>query len=151
MAGDEVTVVAVTSSLPGDDMKRLESSTDKGYTFYGEERMTDTLAYDPPLRIGDLCPMGHEWRLESTLRHTDGTPDQQVTVRCRIAGFDTVTVPAGTFDECARLECFFDVGGRTDKQTMWLAEGVGEVRVVEKNAERRHERVLVVALLVRSQ
>jgi hypothetical protein len=139
---EEVTVVEVTSVPPGDEMKLLATSTDKGYARYGEEQATDTLMFDPALRIGDLCPVGHEWTMESTVSHTDGTPDVRLTLRCKIAGFDRVTVPAGTFADCARLECFFDFGGRTDKQTMWLAVGVGEVRVVEKDAERRCERVL---------
>ena len=142
VGGETVTVVSVTSVPAGDAMKQFVSSTDKGYAFYREGRATDTLTYDPPLAIGDLCPVGYEWTIESTLTHTDGTPDERMTLRCKIGGFDRVTAPAGTFADCARLEFIFEVDGRTDKQTMWLAEGVGNVRVVEKDAERRQERLL---------
>lgn len=142
VGGESVTVVSVTSVPAGDEMKQFVSSTDKGYAFYREARATDTLTYDPPLAMGDLCPVGYEWRVESTLSHTDGTPDEGVTVRCKIAGFNRVTAPAGTFADCARLELLFEVDGRRDKQTMWLAEGVGSVRVIEKNAERKQERLL---------
>lgn len=64
---------------------------------------------------------------------TSGSNQMLVTVNCSIRGVDeTVTVPAGTFTRCVRVDCSGVTNGAHVELHHWLAPGVGLVRAIEK-------------------
>lgn len=138
----DTAVLKEVSFSSGGGFTSIEDSDRDGYTVHAEVRTGDTMRYDPPAEIGDLLPLGYEWEVETRIVHSNGDPPQQVTLRCTLAGFDTVTVPAGTFADAARLEISMEVGGEVSKSRMWTAAWVGPVRVYEKQAGSSNVRIL---------
>ncbi len=142
VAGDTVTVVEVTWGGSPDVMKMYNRSSSEGYGVYREARAGDTLDYVPPLKIPNLVPLGGILHLASTIKHSSGAPDEHMKMECRLVAFDTVTVPAGTFADCPRLLCQVKINGAASRMTLWLAKGVGQVRVVERMRDKRVKRIL---------
>ncbi len=142
IAGDTVTVIEVTWSGSPDAMKMYNKSSSQGYGVYREAHAGDTLDHVPPLRIPNVVPMGVVIHLASTIKHSSGAADQHMTMTCRLVAFDTVTVAAGTFPDCARIECQQKIDGKPGTMTLWLAKGVGQVRVFERKTDKRVKRSL---------
>ncbi len=46
-----------------------------------------------------------------------------------VAAIESVTVPAGTFDNCVRLTIDTNIDGERESSTVWLAPGVGVVKL----------------------
>lgn len=46
-----------------------------------------------------------------------------------VAGIESVRVPAGTFDNCVRLTVETNIDGERESSTVWLAPGVGLVKL----------------------
>jgi len=59
----------------------------------------------------------------STELRDDGT-----IVQLTVAGRESVTVPAGTFKDCARIEIHSQINSTKESSTVWLAEGVGLIK-----------------------
>ncbi len=142
IAGDKVTVIEVIWGASPDVMKMYNRSSSEGYGVYREARAGDTLDYAPPMQIPNLVPLGGILHLASTIKHSSGAPDEHMTMECKLVGFNTVTVPAGTFPDCARIRCQARIGGTPSRITLWLARGVGQVRAVERKPNKRVTRVL---------
>jgi len=140
--GGEPAVVLLATKDGVHEWKELRGSTRAGFAMYAQEHGGDTIKFDPPIRLGALLPLGYEWVATSTAHHSDGSPDDTMLLRCKLAGFDTITVPAGTFTDAARLEVVQTMGSRTDELTIWTAHNVGIVRQIEKNTERTNTKLL---------
>jgi len=142
VAGDPVTVIEVTWSGTSDSMKMYQRSDSDGYGVYREARASDTLDYVPPIKVASLLPLGYTFSYEGHITYASGAADSEIKMECRLVSFDAVTVPAGTFTDCPRLECKMSVDGALNRNTMWFAKGVGTVRNYEKNDERENKRSL---------
>ena len=142
VAGDTVTVLEVTWGGSPDVMKMYNRSSSEGYGIYREARAGDTLDYVPPMKFPNLVPLGGVVHLASTIKHSSGAPDEHVTMECRLVAFDTVTVPAGTFAHCPRIQCEVKTNGTSTRIILWLAKGVGQVRVTERKPDKRVRRSL---------
>ena len=71
----------------------------------------------------------------TTLVSSDGDPRKKVTVE----GFETIKVPAGTFDKCARIRINTTWrSGTKYTARIWLAPGIGLVKWI-KNTGRVEE------------
>ncbi len=138
----ETAVVLVATKDGAHEWKEIRGSTRAGFTMYTQDHGADTIKFDPPVRIGALLPMGYEWAVTSTAHHSDGSPDEPMLLRCKLADFDTITVPAGTFADAARLEVVMTMGTETNELRIWTAHNVGIVRQIERNPERTNEKLL---------
>lgn len=49
--------------------------------------------------------------------------------RYEVAAIERVTVPAGTFDDCVKLAVATEIDGERETSTVWLAPGVGPVKL----------------------
>lgn len=142
IAGDKVTVIEVTWGASPDVMKMYNRSSSEGYGIYREARAGDTSDYVPPLKIPNLVPLGGIVYLASTIKHSSGAPDEHMKMKCRLVAFNTVSVPAGTFPDCPRIDCQVEIDGTPSRMVLWLAKGVGQVRVMERMRDKRVKRIL---------
>ena len=142
IAGETVTLIEVTRSGSPDSVKMYSRSSSEGYGIYREAHPTDTLDYDPPLRFPNLVPLGSILHLRSTIKHSSGAPDDHFVMECRLVAFDPVTVPAGAFADCPRIQGQGQIDGESVRITLWLARGVGQVRVLERMPNKRVKRIL---------
>lgn len=124
------------------EWEEIRASTRAGFTLYNTQRGADTIKYDPPVTVGPLLPQGYEWRVTATGHHSDGSPDAPMELRVAFVGFDTTTVPAGTFTDAARLDATMTLGTDTNNLKIWCARNVGIVRQIESNPERTNTKVL---------
>jgi len=65
-----------------------------------------------PLVLGDATQFRHR-----------GAP-----VNVTVTGYERVTVPAGTFDDCIRIQIRDDPKSRDGESSVWLAKGVGLIK-----------------------
>jgi len=138
--GEPAVVLAASKDMVP-EWEEIRGSTREGFVLYTQQQGTDTIKFDPPMRLGALLPMGYEWVATTTMHHSDGSPDGPGLLRCKLVGFERVRVPAGTFDT-ARLEVVMTMGGETNELTIWAAHNVGIVRQIEKNDERTNTKAL---------
>lgn len=100
---------------------------------YGQsdpDQPSKAVIYDPPQLFYKL-PFAAEETWEATAANDPMQKNgEMVTVSGRCNGFDTVTVPAGTFTNCAHL-ITDDPRDVPDNQTeLWLAPNVGVVKTI---------------------
>jgi hypothetical protein len=118
--------------LPHPIYATYETSGPEGYTIYGRTPGSGEepgYRYDPPLLVPDLCPQGHAHRLTTRVRYTDDRPSVRVARTYTLTKFESERVSAGAFDDCARIEWTEDAEGTTTTGVMYLAKGVGMVRM----------------------
>ena len=141
MGGDRAVVLAASlDHVP--EWEEIRACNTGGFTMYTQQEGADTIKFDPPLHMGPLLPMGYEWVATGIAHHSGGAPDATMVFRCKFERFQTVRVPARLFTDCARLQVQFEAGPETNDITVWMAEGIGIVREIEKNEERRNEKLL---------
>lgn len=62
-------------------------------------------------------------------RNSEGTDKITVTIKITVEDFQTITVPAGTFKNCAKISLDIShANGKTYSPMIWLAPGVGAVK-----------------------
>jgi len=139
--GDTAMVVAASKDgVP--EWEELRANNRNGFAMYTQQHGTDTIKFDPPLKFGPLMPLGYEWVRRTTAHHSDGSPDSPVLIRAKFARLQDVRVPRGLFPDCARINVRFEIGPDGNDLAVWMAEDVGVVREVEKNAERTNTKLL---------
>ena len=77
-----------------------------------EEEPGDTARFNPPMFFPNLWPLGHTVKLEYTITHTSGAPPEDAQLEAKFAAFQDVTVPAGAFADCVRLEVTVQTDGQ---------------------------------------
>lgn len=135
-----VVIVATNDGVP--EWEEIRASTRDGFVMYTTQHGADTMKFDPPMRIGPLLPMGYEWVLTSTVKHSDGSPDSPTQMTVQLVGFNDITVPAGTFPRAARLQVTQTMGPEINNITAWVGRGAGIVREIETNPERTNTKIL---------
>lgn len=140
--GGEPAVAIIATSDGVMDWEEIRASTRDGFVMYTTQHGADTMTFDPPIRIGPLLPLGYEWALTSTIKHSDGSPDSPTQMTVQLVGFNDITVPAGTFPHAARLQVVQTMGPEADNITAWVGRGVGIVREIETNPERTNTKLL---------
>ncbi|MGC9316844.1 MAG: carboxypeptidase-like regulatory domain-containing protein [Armatimonadota bacterium] len=142
MYDGEPAVVLAASKDGVPEWEEIRASTREGFVIYTQQHGADTIKFDPPMRIGALLPVGYEWAVNATAHHSDGSPDEPASLRCKLTGFETVTVPAGRFTDAARLEVRMTLGAEANDLKVWTAHLVGIVRQIESNPERTNTKLL---------
>ncbi|MGD9496591.1 MAG: carboxypeptidase-like regulatory domain-containing protein [Armatimonadota bacterium] len=140
--GGEPAVVLTATKDGVHEWKEIRASTRDGFVLYTQQQGADEITFDPPVRLGPLMPLGYEWVATATAHHSDGSPDTHLLMRCRLTGFEAVTVPAGAFANCPRLEIVMTLGPETNQLRVWTSANVGIVRQVERNGERTNVKIL---------
>jgi len=138
--GPAVVLAASKDGTP--EWEEIRACNTGGFTMYTQQQGTDTIKFEPPLRIGPLLPMGYEWVATGVGHHSDGSPDTPMVFHCKFERFQSVRVPAGMFANCARLVVKFEAGPEVNEITVWMAKSIGIVREIEKNDVRRNEKRL---------
>lgn len=113
-----------------------QRSSADGFAVYAEKlaapgSLTDT-AYDPPLLIPNPVPVGHRFTLATTATASGdvlGAPSGEVVWQVTLEGFEDVTVPAGTFAQCARIRLTVRHSSQTTNYRWWLGKNVGLVKM----------------------
>jgi hypothetical protein len=90
------------------------------------------LTLDPPLLVPSNLAVG-QTILGSTTPSLDGVVQEPLTFTITFTGVETVTVPAGTFPNCLKLDVRLQASDQPgpDQLTLWFAKGVGKVREYE--------------------
>lgn len=96
----------------------------------------EQLIFNPPIiASGPVVSVGSTSASNTTLTKTDCTGSSStasVSYEFSIEGIENVTVPAGTFNNCLRIKGILTVNGSTEtsEMTIWLAKGLGEVKLI---------------------
>ncbi len=139
--GDTAMVVAASKDgVP--EWEELRANNRNGLAMYTQGHGSDTIKFDPPIKLGPLMPMGYEWVRRTTAHHSDGSPDTPVLMRAKFSRLHDVRVPRGLFPDCAQIDVRFELGPDGNDITVWMAEDVGVVREIEKNEERTNTKLL---------
>jgi len=94
----------------------------------GRQEGTDTFTFDPPILIPNGLQVSDQGSIISALS-MNGAAAGSMTTDYVFHGVETVTVPAGTFADCMKLEITITVDGVTqDHFYSWGAKGVGTVK-----------------------
>ncbi len=142
--GSDTAIVVQIQDLPtGDAWQELMLTSNNGHTRYREVRPSDTINYEPPLHLDNLCPLGYVMKAQSVRKHSNGSPDEPVVFVGSLVRFENVTVPAGTFRDCPRLEFQQQSGTEKRRMSLWLAYGLGIVRAIERSATKENKRELL--------
>lgn len=94
------------------------------------------LIFNPPIiASGAVVSVGSTYSSNTILGETDcagGSATASISYVFNVEGIDSVTVPAGTFNNCLRIKGILTVNGSTatNEMTIWLAKGVGEVKSI---------------------
>jgi hypothetical protein len=97
--------------------------------------------FSPPIHVSDLLvSVGSSYTSNTTLTQTDCTGKSSIaslSYEFTIEGIEDVTVPAGIFNDCLKIKGVIAVNGGTQTQeiTIWLAEGLGEVKSISIEKE----------------
>jgi hypothetical protein len=92
------------------------------------------LDLSPPILIAAaVAKVGDRWEDTYTVKTEAGIDLGQIKVTSEIVGIEDVSVPAGNFADCFKIEVAeldIDDDSLLWKETWWLAEGVGLVKIV---------------------
>lgn len=96
----------------------------------------ETWTYQPAISLPNTLALGQP--VNQTYTETDtnpsGTTVWQATLTLTLAGYESVTVPAGTFANCAKVvmsgSATAGTQQRQESHTWWLAPGVGAVKEI---------------------
>jgi hypothetical protein len=97
--------------------------------------------FSPPIHVSDLfVSVGSSYTSNTTLTQTDCTGKSSIaslSYEFTIEGIEDVTVPAGIFNDCLKIRGVIAVNGGTQTQeiTIWLADGVGQVKSINIEKE----------------
>ena len=96
---------------------------------YGHFAVRETM--DPPVKMAQGTPsLGQAFHSAGTVRAQVlgiGTAETTYTSDFTVSAYESVTVPAGTFD-ALKLSYTLTVGGETKAGDLYLARGVGEIK-----------------------
>jgi hypothetical protein len=116
----------------------------QGYFIVGEDRTgSPPRNYNPPMHVRDLLPVGYVFKTSAKF----GTPATAVTITGRIVGFDDISVQAGRYRHCAHLKASISSSGHTESSDIWIAKGVGWVRVRDASPGKTSQRDLMSKVL----
>jgi hypothetical protein len=92
------------------------------------------LDFSPPILIAAaVAKVGDTWEGTYTVKTEEGIDLGQIKLTSKIVGIEDISVPAGDFADCFKLEVA-ELDPTDDslywKETWWLAEGVGLVKIV---------------------
>jgi hypothetical protein len=82
------------------------------------------VCFSPPLYFANGLEVGDG--------DTQAVNGGDVVFSYEFLGVESVTVPAGTFEDCMKLEIHIESGGHDDAFHLWLAKGVGSVKRDER-------------------
>jgi len=102
------------------------------FSIFGSDDNTDTTTYrySPPVVISKLTPGQPVTFTGNWL--VDGVSTGNYTFKVKMLGLDTVTVPAGTFNNCLVVQLNYSMPGQdATNERVWLAPGVGHVQEVD--------------------
>jgi hypothetical protein len=140
---------------PSGDYELMTSDTN-GITIYKNYEAEDDgwsqMIFSPP---GSYAPgaivVGTTYAGTSTFNYTrsDGSSlTGTVTVETTLEGVDNVTVPAGTFNDCLKLNITRIISApelsytSSYEGTMWLAKGVGKVKETGATIDRQNGNII---------
>jgi len=117
---------------------------DEGYASYWQassdglrnsgwyEPGTGTVTLNPPLLLRNCLELGYS-ESQSLPTYLNGSPIGVTQVTYTLVGLETITVPAGTFEDCVKLDVTFQPAGEpAERFYTWVAKGVGQVRRDER-------------------
>jgi len=127
----------VVNAMPGEEPQVHEDEylLGKGYQWISskdDERVKTFTRFMPilPEKLAPGLRFGGEHRSE--VKTEEGTKQEMGDTRLKIVGLETVTVPAGVFENCVRIDGEYDylaeetIGRVSDSS--WFAPGVGLVK-----------------------
>lgn len=146
--GDAQVIELVTKS-PLPDQEGSETMIDTyllgdGYHLEASRGDWGSRAFSPPMPLlpAKLAPgltFGREYR--SILTDESGETREVHEFKGTVAGLETVTVPAGVFENCVRIDGVFHyfLAGRIGRfeDTTWYAPGVGAVKQIWEDGSDR--------------
>ena len=88
-----------------------------------------TVSFDPALYIANGLFASDSDNQTSTAYLDGETELGPVQFGWQFVGVETVTVPAGTFEDCMKLQVTMYMGGEPDQFHIWAAKGVGIVKL----------------------
>lgn len=134
--------VRITWSGTTDTILEYSNCTPDGYARFREEHSSgDVVRYSPPMRFPNLAPQGQPLVAVCQIIHSSGATET-VKMVVTLQGFEDVTVPAGTFANCARIKVERAVGTVVERGTIWFAKGVGKVKNIEAKPDRKCTQLL---------
>ena len=101
----------------------------------------EQLLFSPPIHASDpIVSVGSSYASNTSLASTDCTgraSTASLSYEFTIEGIEDVTVPAGIFNDCLKIKGVIAVNGSTQTQeiTVWLAEGLGQVKTMSIEKE----------------
>ena len=140
----EIALVDGSETVNGTDFARIAHSwgveyravTANGMEFYKEIDFSDD---DPEVHTPPVVLIPAQLTIGQTYSITSAAFTYTLTVM----GVETVTVPAGTFQDCLKVEVEVVENGHTEYITEWFAPGVGLVRdICEENGETETEELV---------
>ncbi|HUU53887.1 MAG TPA: S-layer homology domain-containing protein [Armatimonadota bacterium] len=93
------------------------------------EAAEGTISFSPALLIPNGLDPGDSGNQMSTAYLGEETGLGAVAFNWEFVGVETVTVPAGTFEDCMKLHLMVYTSGNPDEFYVWAAEGVGVVKM----------------------
>ncbi|MBI4469162.1 MAG: DUF3386 family protein [Acidobacteria bacterium] len=109
---------------------RIHESGERGMTFY----------FDPPIlmaRNDMVIGRPYSW----SMREEDGKHWRTFT--STLDGFETVTTPMGTFDNCVRVTVVMDGSSSRTKNVYYYARGVGIVSYLYESMSKKDNRMTI--------
>ena len=121
-------------SLAGNELNGDSYYWNASTQFYafGNDEGTSTYRFSPPLSFSQLTPAQPVTFSGNWLVNGAGTGNYTFTLTMQ--GMGSVTVPAGTFNDCLIVQVFKTVPGKNDDpEQVWFAKGVGQVQQLDLN------------------
>jgi hypothetical protein len=83
----------------------------------------ESIDFDPPLLM-----VPRQLDLNQTKSWSDSAGDEAIEIEITLEAVEDVTVYAGTFNNCLRIQLSFDSGDELETCRSWFAEGIGLVK-----------------------
>lgn len=161
-SGTRITETRVQSSATGNcQCDKLEHrATEAGYVLEQVDRHDPNCmsalyqrVVEQPVAVYPGAVAGN-WGSASTVKDTNGTTIGQLIEAGMLLGVETVTVPAGTYDNCLKIQ-----HSRTSNQPYlgnysaisWVCPGIGEVKRVQGSPFRNNVEIAQMAEWVLTQ
>ena len=122
--------------LSGGEVNRDEYYWNAATQFYslGYDDGISTYRYSPPIDIAQLTPGQPMTFSGNWLVNGAGTGTGNYTFTMTMQGLGTVTVPAGTFNNCLIVQVTQTGTGEQYSVQLWLAQGIGVVQQIDLNS-----------------
>jgi len=127
IGGIETCVIGELSSGCWCEEYEAQAWDDEGLKFYREVEYDDgeleSIDFDPPLLM-----VPRQLELYETKSWSASAGGEQIEVEITLEAVEDVTVYAGTFSNCLRIQLSFDSGDELETCRSWFAEGIGLVK-----------------------